>query len=462
MDNATTIDLLKKHFALDPQYAKVLVVGIGSTGISVAHYLQSLGFNFAMIDSRDKPPLINDFFQLMPDIPVFTGGFDEAAFKVASHLIISPGVSLNEKAVIKAIAHGSKIVSDIDLFACSVAAPIIAITGSNGKSTVTTLVGEMAKAAGKRVAIGGNLGTPALDLLSYTEASRDDKDLYVIELSSFQLERTSALNAAAATVLNISADHLDRHADIAEYTQQKQRIFRGAGNMIINADDPLVDAMREEGRRVITFSIKKEADFYLGYQNGIEYLMHKETCLMPLGELLLEGRHNAANALAALALGAEAGLDELSMCRALRKFKGLEHRMQRIAEIHGVTWVNDSKATNIGACVAALQGYQRKVILIAGGEAKGANMDELTPAIKEKAKGVVLMGKDAGLIKQALNGSVPVYFAENMAQAVQIAAGLAEAGDSVLLSPACASLDQYKNYQDRGNKFTKAVLALTI
>ncbi|MDD4906978.1 MAG: cyanophycin synthetase, partial [Methylobacter tundripaludum] len=189
-------------------------------------------------------------------------------------------------------------------------------------------------------------------------------------------------------------------------------------------------------------------------------LMHDETCLMPLAELPLEGRHNAANALAALALGVAVGLDEQIMCDALRIFKGLSHRMQRVAEIRGVTWVNDSKATNIGACVAALQGYARKVILIAGGDAKGADMNELTPAIKEKAKSVVLMGKDAGLIKQALNGCVPVYSADNMAQAVEIAAGLADVGESVLLSPACASLDQYKNYQDRGEKFTKAVLAL--
>jgi UDP-N-acetylmuramoylalanine--D-glutamate ligase len=192
----------------------------------------------------------------------------------------------------------------------------------------------------------------------------------------------------------------------------------------------------------------------------VEYLMHSNQCLMPLAELPLEGRHNAANALAALALGVSIGLDEQTMCHALKTFKGLDHRMQRIAEIRGVTWVNDSKATNIGACVAALQGYKRKVILIAGGDAKGADMNELTPAIKEKAKSVVLMGKDAELIKQALNSCVPVYSAENMAQAVQISAGLAQIGDNVLLSPACASLDQYKNYQDRGNQFAKAVLGL--
>lgn len=454
MDSAAITASLIKNFALDPQTAKILVVGLGDTGISVAHYLQSLNFNFAITDSREKPPMMEEFFQKMPDIPVFTGGFDEAAFKVATHLVVSPGVSLNEQAIIKAIANGSKIVSDIDLFACSVDAPIVAISGSNGKSTVTTMLGEMAKAAGMEVGVGGNLGTPALDLLEL------NAQLYVLELSSFQLERTSALNAVAATVLNVSADHLDRHVDMAEYAREKQRVFRGEGVMVINADDQVVYAMQDDLRKAFTFSINKKADFYLAYQGNTEYLMHNESYLMPLAELPLEGRHNVANALAALALGVAVGLNEQIMCDALRKFKGLSHRMQRVAEIRGVTWVNDSKATNIGACIAALQGYTHKVILIAGGDAKGADMNELTPAIKEKAKSVVLMGKDAALIKQAINGCVPVYSAENMAQAVQIAAGLADAGESVLLSPACASLDQYKNYQDRGDKFTKAVLAL--
>ncbi|MDO9168418.1 MAG: UDP-N-acetylmuramoyl-L-alanine--D-glutamate ligase [Methylobacter sp.] len=454
MDSAAITALLKKNFALDPQTAKVLVVGLGSTGISVAHYLQGLNFKFAIIDSRAKPPMMEEFFQQMPDTPVFTGGFDEAAFKVATHLVVSPGVSLNEQSIIKAIANGSKIVSDIDLFACSVDAPIVAISGSNGKSTVTTMLGEMVKAAGIEVGVGGNLGTPALDLLKL------NAQLYVLELSSFQLERTSALNAVAATVLNISADHLDRHVDLAEYAREKQRIFRGDGVMIMNVDDSIVYAMRDKDRKTFTFSINNKADFHLAFKENTEYLMHNESWLMPLAELPLEGRHNAANALAALALGVALGLDEQVMCNALRKFKGLSHRMQRVAEIRGVTWVNDSKATNIGACIAALQGYARKVILIAGGDAKGADMNELAPAIKEKAKSVVLIGKDAGLIKQALNDCVPVYSADNMAQAVQIAADIADAGDSVLLSPACASLDQYKNYQDRGDKFTKAVFAL--
>ena len=454
MTNLAILESLKNKFGLDPERSKVLVVGLGNTGISVAHYLHKLGFKFAITDSRDKPPLKDAFFQEMPDTPVFTGGFDDAAFKVATHLVVSPGVSLTEKSIVKAIANGAKIVSDIDLFASSVNVPIIAITGSNGKSTVTTMVGEMAKFAGKEVGVGGNLGTPALDLLE------QKAELYVLELSSFQLERTSTLNAAAATVLNISADHLDRHEDIAQYAKEKQSVFRGNGVMVINSDDPIVEAMQEAARCIFTFSVRKKADFYIDIKDGMECLMHNNESLMPLAELPLEGRHNAANALAALALGKSIMLDLQVICNALKKFKGLDHRMQRVAEIRGVTWVNDSKATNIGACVAALEGCESKVILIAGGDAKGADMNELTPVIKEKTKSVVLIGKDAGLIEQALSNCVPVYRAKNMVEAVKICASLAEFGDSVFLSPACASLDQYKNYQDRGDQFSKAVLRL--
>jgi len=454
--NLAILASLKEKFALDPECSKVLVVGLGYTGISVAHYLQNLGFKFAITDSRDKPPLKEQFFQDIPDAPLFTGGFSEPAFKVATHLVVSPGVSIVEKSIVKALANGSKMVSDIDLFACSVDAPIVAITGSNGKSTVTTMLGEMAKCAGKNVGVGGNLGTPALDLI------KQDADIYVLELSSFQLERTTALNAAAATVLNVTADHLDRHDDIAQYAHEKQKVFNGDGVRVINLDDPIVEAMQEADSSGLSFSIRKKADFYIDYKEGVEYLMHHKEYLMKVADLPLEGRHNAANALAALALGVSVGLDKALMCKALKSFKGLEHRMQRVAEIQGVTWVNDSKATNIGACVAALEGYTNKVILIAGGDAKGADMNELTLAVKEKTKAVVLMGKDASLIEEALKSCVPIHRAKNMADAVEICAGLAECGDSVLLSPACASLDQYKNYQDRGNQFAKAVLRLLV
>lgn len=454
LDNTFIKNRLKSCLGLDASTAKIVVAGLGVTGISVTRFLKALDFEFAVADSREQPAGLDQIRGELGGVKIHIGAFDEALFNDATHLIVSPGISLNEKAIKSAAKNGVRIVGDIDLFACAVAEPIIAITGSNGKSTVTTMVGEMAIAAGKKVGVGGNLGVPALDLLG------NGAELYVLELSSFQLERSWHLNAAAATVLNVTADHLDRHSDLADYAAQKRRIFTGTGCMIINIDDPVVSAMREEGRNAFTFSIRQRADFWIGSNLGEEHLMHGDIPLMPLSELPLEGRHNAANALAALALGTAAGLDSKAMCNALRSFKGLAHRMQRVVEIAGVTWVNDSKATNIGACVAALEGYSRKVILIAGGDAKGADMGELAPAVKAKTKSVVLMGKDASLIEQALTGCVPIYKAANMKEAVNIAASITEAGETVLLSPACASLDQYKNYQDRGDQFAQAVLNL--
>lgn len=455
MDSPYLLDNLQRLFDLDPATARVLVVGLGATGYSAAQFLQATPIRFAVIDSRSNPPLIDSLRQQMPDVPLFCGGFDQSAFEVATHLLVSPGVSLNEKAIRQAIAKGVKIVSDIDLFACATDKPIVAITGSNGKSTVTTMVGEMAKAAGVKTAIGGNLGTPALDLL------QQNADLYVLELSSFQLERTTALNAAAATVLNLSPDHLDRHDGMDGYAREKQRIFRGDGVMVLNADDPMVVAMADQQRRCLNFSLQQAADFYLRQDGDRDYLMYKDEVLLDAGELPLEGLHNQANALAALALGHAVGLEMSAMCRALKYFKGLPHRMQRVAEMRGVRWVDDSKATNIGACIAALQGYRRKVILLAGGDAKGADMNELVPTVQQKTKAVILMGKDAALIDQALQQSVPTYFADNMKQAVKIANQLAEPGDSVLLSPACSSLDQYKSYAERGNRFAEAVMELS-
>ncbi|MEY4210014.1 MAG: hypothetical protein RLZ92_393 [Pseudomonadota bacterium] len=453
MDTLALLNSLQTHFKLNPADARLLIVGLGATGYSAAQFLQKTQIKFAVIDSRSNPPLIDSFREQMPDVAVFCGGFDQSAFEVATHLLVSPGVSLNEQAIFKAMQSGVTVMSDIDLFACATDKPIIAITGSNGKSTVTTMLGDMGQAAGIKTAIGGNLGTPALDLL------QQNADLYVLELSSFQLERTTALNAKAATVLNVTPDHLDRHDGMVGYAQEKQRIFRGDGAMILNADDPLVMAMQADQRTIYSFSTEQSADFYL--QREQDQLMFGEHILMNARDLKLEGTHNIANALAALALGYAAGLDLTVMCQALAKFKGLAHRMQKVAEIKGVSWVNDSKATNIGACVAALQGYQHKVILIAGGDGKGADMQELVPAVKAKTKAVIVMGKDAGLINSAIDGCVPVYFADNMKQAVAIAAEQAVAGDSVLLSPACASLDQYKSYADRGNKFAEAVLGLS-
>lgn len=452
-----TLDLLTRletKFKLHPAHARLLIVGLGATGFSTAQFLLNTPIKFAIIDSRSKPPLIDTLREQMPDVPIFLGGFDQSALDVATHLLISPGVSLNETAIHRAMQTGVTVMSDIDLFACATDKPIIAITGSNGKSTVTTMLGDMGNATGIKTAIGGNLGTPALDLL------QQNADLYVLELSSFQLERTTALNAKAATVLNVSPDHLDRHDGVDGYAKEKQRIFNGNGAMILNVNDPLVMAMHSQGRICFTFSTQQKADFYL-QRGNTDYLMQGERVLMEAGELRLEGTHNIANALAALALGHAAGLNVNAMCNALKKFKGLAHRMQKVGEFGGVFWVNDSKATNIGACIAALEGYERKVILIAGGDAKGADMRELLPVVKAKTKSVILMGKDAGLIDDALQGCVPVYFAAHIKEAVKIAQSQSKAGDIVLLSPACASLDQYKSYVDRGNKFIEAVMELS-
>ncbi len=454
LDQTHIHNRLKAAFGLDCASSKIVVVGLGVTGLSVARYLSAMGFDFVIADSREQPAGLSQLKQEIINLTIHMGEFDEKLFCDASHLIVSPGISLTENAIERALEKGVGVLGDIDLFACSVSAPIIAITGSNGKSTVTTMVGEMAVAANKKVGVGGNLGLAALDLVA------DEVDFYVLELSSFQLERTSQLNAAAATVLNVSADHLDRHSDMSDYAAQKQHIFAGDGTMVINIDDPIVAAMQESGRKSITFSSQGEADFWLGKEQGIEHLMHGKTPLMALSNLPLEGRHNAANALAALALGWAVGLDVQTMCKALKTFKGLRHRMERVAEIAGVTWINDSKATNIGACVAALQGYDQKVVLIAGGDGKGADMRELVPSVKEKAKCIVLMGKDAEIIELALAGCVPTCKASDMKTAVKLAAEIAAVGDTVLLSPACASLDQYENYQDRGDKFKEAVLSL--
>jgi UDP-N-acetylmuramoylalanine--D-glutamate ligase len=456
MDIETLLQTLKKSFNLDAS-SKILIVGLGITGLSVARYLDGVALPYTIVDSRSNPPLMAEFLAQHPDAPLVTGGFDPAVFDEATHLIVSPGVSLSEPAIQKTLARGALSLSDIDLFSCSVTAPVVAITGSNGKSTVTTMVGAMAKAAGKKAGVGGNLGVPALDLITA------DTELYVLELSSFQLERTSKLNAAAATVLNVSADHLDRHAGIADYAAQKQLAFNGNGVMVLNVEDPLVFAMQHNAsdRPVLTFGLAQKADFHVATQQDAAWLMHGDQPLMPVVQLPLEGSHNVANALAALALGSAIGLEPQKMCAALRTFKGLAHRMQKVAVIDNVAWINDSKATNIGACIAALQGYSHPLILIAGGDAKGADMRELAPAISEKVKSVVLMGKDAALIEQALNGCVPTYPATNMQQAVKIASELARAGDSVLLSPACASIDQFRDYKDRGDQFTRAVLALS-
>ena len=439
---------------LNPSESKICILGLGVTGLSAVRFLNHYHFNVTAFDSREDSVIKHQFSDKFPAIKLITGAFHADNFKDATHLIVSPGIAL-EHPVIKAVCDkGVKIISDIDLFALSTNTPIVAITGSNGKSTVTTMLGEMANAAGVKTAIGGNLGTPALGLLD------THSQLYVLELSSFQLERTHELNAAAATILNISEDHLDRHKTLKRYILEKEKVFKGTGVMILNADDKIVQKMQQSTRKMQRFSLKKTTGFHIAYTEKGDYFVYNQRELMPCCHFPLEGHHNRANALAALALGYAIELDLDKMCKGLKTYTGLAHRMQVVARIAGTTWVNDSKATNIGACIAALKGYEHQVVLLAGGDAKGADMHELKVAVNQHVKTIILMGKDATLIEDALDTCVPVHHAKTMIDAVLKANEVVVKGDTVLLSPACASLDQYQNYQQRGDAFISAVMGL--
>jgi len=439
-----------------------VVVGLGKTGLSCARWLAARGEQVAVTDSRDEPPGLAGLHAEWPQVAVHAGGFDPALLARAGRIVLSPGVPLAEPALAAAIADGVEVVGDIELFARVAKAPVVAITGSNAKSTVTTLVGEMARAAGLDARVGGNLGTPALDLLPSPGTA--EPDLYVLELSSFQLETTATLDAAAAVVLNISPDHLDRYPDLAAYAAAKRRVFQGGGVMVVNADDPAVAAMAEPNRRVIRFGLGVPAadDYGLRRQDGADWLCRGREALLPVGEMRIRGYHNAANALAALALGEAAGLPRAAMLAALRDFTGLPHRCQWVAEVGGVHFYDDSKGTNVGATLAALQGLgaDGRVVLIAGGLGKEQDFSPLRPGLAACGRAAVLIGRDAPRIEAALGGAVPVVRAAGMSEAVAAAAALAQPGDSVLLSPACASFDMFRDYVHRGEVFVAAVREL--
>jgi UDP-N-acetylmuramoylalanine--D-glutamate ligase len=365
-------------------------------------------------------------------------------------------VAPQHPAIAAAIEAGVEVLGDIELFARNANAPVVAITGSNGKSTVTTLVGEMARAAGKAVRVGGNLGTPALDLLE-----DHAPDLYVLELSSFQLEVTASLNAAAAVVLNISEDHLDRHGSVAHYATIKQTIYNGDGAVLLNRDDARVMAMAPEGRKIASFGLDAapgEGDYGLIEHDGETWLARGDERLLNSAEMKMPGRHNWANALAALALGEAVGLDMKAMLQVLRDFPGLPHRCQWVAEQGGVNYYEDSKGTNVGATLAALEGLPgEKVVLIAGGQAKGQEFAPLRQMVAQRARAVVLIGEDARLIERSMLRAAPLVMAADMNDAVTKARKLARPGDAVLLSPACASFDMFRNYIERGEAFVAAV-----
>ncbi len=451
--------LVWRAFDLMPEDARVLVVGLGKTGLSVVRFLMRYGIEFAVVDNRRCPPGLAELETLNPDAAIFLGEYDRQAFNAATHFVVSPGIGLDLPVIQDALKSGVVLLSDIDLFSGVVKAPIAGITGSNGKSTVTTLLGCMAKKAGWVTKVGGNLGTPALDLISEDELV----DLYVLELSSFQLERTSNLNTSVATVLNISEDHMDRYADLSEYTAAKQRIFAGCDTFVINKDDALVAAMAANHDKVVSFGLKgnQAVDFGIICDAEDEWIVSASKPLVNTRSLRIKGQHNVANALAALAMGQCLGISEQVMVDALKNFSGLPHRMQWVEEIDGVTWINDSKATNVGACVAALNGLQGKAILIAGGDAKDADFRPLKAAVKKKVRAVVLIGKDAELLHKILQTQTQTICASHLRQAISVAGKLAKRGDTVLLSPACASLDQFSDYQERGREFESAVKEMT-
>ena len=439
-----------------------VVVGLGKTGASCLRYLHKHGIAAAATDSRPAPPGLKMLGDLATTLDIRLGGFDLSLLDDASQVVMSPGVSLDEPIARAARARGIEVIGDIELFARAVRAPVIGITGTNGKSTVTTLVANMAAAAGRRVLAGGNLGEPALELLD-----QPVPDVYVLELSSFQLETTSSLDLLAATVLNVTADHMDRYASVWDYARAKARILSRAATIVLNADDPLVAAMDGAGGAgaagvaTVTFStVRSDADYTLMREGTGTSLARRGTALLDTARMKISGLHNAANALAALALGDAAGFPMAAMLDALVAFPGLPHRSAWVADIAGVRYVDDSKGTNVGATLAAVAGLHGPLVLIAGGDGKGQDFTPLRGAFAGKVRHVVLIGKDAASLERALSGACTTEHAASMEEAVARAARAARAGDTVLLSPACASLDMFRDYGHRGDVFATAVLAL--
>ena len=447
----------------DHRDKSVLVLGLGETGLSMVRWLSAQSANLRVADTRNAPPSLAEVGQYVPAGQIYCGNFNDALFDGIELVAISPGVPLRDPAVARAVARGIEVVGDIELFAQSLPKDnrphILAITGANGKTTVTSMVEHLCKAAGKDAVAAGNISPAVLDVV--LERGVNQPEVWVLELSSFQLETTYNLNADAATVLNISEDHLDRYADMDEYSAAKARIFSGCGVQVLNRDDERSMSMARKDCKIITFGLnppEKESDFGIEDIDGEIWLVQGSQRLLKSSELLVAGMHNVANALAALALSRAIDFPMPALLDALRSFKGLPHRVERVAEINGIIYYDDSKGTNVGATIAALQGLGCKSVLIAGGEGKGQDFTPLNQAVAQHARAVVLIGRDAPLIATALGGcGVDVLRAEDMNDAVRLAAHLAQRGDAVLLSPACASFDMFRNYEHRAEVFVEAV-----
>jgi len=448
----------------------VLVLGLGETGLSLVRWLSAQGARVHAADSRDLPPSLDALRTQFPEMELHCGVLRSELLNGIDLIAISPGMPMSNRLVVQAVARGIPIMGDIELFARSLPQDrrpkIIAISGTNGKTTVTSMVGAMCRAAGLDTEVAGNISPAVLDVILQRQGQQPD--VWVLELSSFQLETTASLNADAATVLNISEDHLDRYSDINEYIAAKARIFRNNGQIsvqVLNRDDKNSAGMTLSGHIQNTFGLNTqpptESDWGIDSSSDEVWLMHGQRRVMNANELRVAGLHNVANALAALALCHAVGLPLAPLLNALRAFEDLPHRVQPVVEINDVIYYDDSKGTNVGATIAALQGLRRPTVLIAGGEGKGQNFAPLYPVVMRHARAVVLIGRDADKIAAALqNCGVPVVHAQDMVDAVRQSASLAQPGDAVLLSPACASFDMFRNYSHRAEVFSAAVHAL--
>lgn len=442
-----------------------LVVGLGKTGHSIARYLQRRNIPFCAFDTREAPTGLIEFNNEFPGIEVYLHELPADIYRQVSSIICSPGVALDHPMLQKANELSIPIYGDIECLARDVQSPIIAITGTNGKSTVTMLVGEMARAAGLRVAVGGNIGTPVLDLLDGNEIY----DLWVLELSSFQLDLVTSLAPIAATILNVTPDHLDRHHHFSAYVQAKQRIYHRANVMVHNREDHYTQPQVNDvmpSTNLVNFGIDAPTSGCWGllHKDNVTYLACGQDILMSVDALKIKGRHNWANALAACSLASAAGISFACMVDVLEKFPGLPHRSQWVRTLDGVDWINDSKGTNIGATMSAISGIGAsmggKIVLIAGGQGKGADFSELCPFMTDFVRSVVLIGEDADKIELAIKNAVSVQRASSMDDAINLAQCTAQKGDVVLLSPACASLDMFRDFNHRGEVFTALVNAL--
>lgn len=438
-----------------------LVAGLGKTGLSIVRYLHRKNKSFAVFDTRQDAPGLAELKAEFPDVAIYLQDVPDAVIEGLTDIVASPGLPLETPFLRKAIAAGVSVYGDIECLAREISAPVVAITGTNGKSTVTTLVGEMAKAAGFNVAVAGNIGAPVLDLLD----DEHQYDLWVLELSSFQLDLTRSLSPLVATILNVTPDHLDRHHTLEAYIDAKQRIYNQSKIALFNRNDSYTIPALQYSSNIPAISFGNDApvagNWGLIKRDNQIWLAKGHECLIDVNSILIKGVHNWLNALAACALAENAGVGMEHIIHVLKTFTGLPHRCQWVRSLDGVEWINDSKGTNIGATISAINGIggsmQGKIVLIAGGQGKGADFNDLAQPISDYVRSIVLIGEDADKMEAALSNVVPIVRATSLDGAVAAAKNQAKPGDVVLLSPACASLDMFKDFNHRGDVFIASV-----